>query len=199
MNNPSSITSHFFIFFSLKIHGKKADTFCVNNGSPIKSGMTRRNFMKKEKILTPEELKSRMDNHADFILVDVLPAHDYLKLHVTGAINIPLQELETKANQWLNRHIDIIVYSANHLCRGAEFAQEILSKMGFRVWALEGGLDSWLKNQFHVEGDPNYKPNVITAPPQAETQPKQPAKQSVVVPLQQPQQPKQQQPKKKAA
>jgi len=121
--------------------------------------------MKKDKHLTSEEFKSKIDNHEDFILVDVLSEQDYHQAHIRGAINIPLVELAVKANQWLHRAIDIIVYSAGPTCKGAEFSQEILGKMGFRVWTLEGGLDNWVKNNFPIEGDPNYKPHPILTRP----------------------------------
>lgn len=127
--------------------------------------------MKKNKTLTCEELKNKIDTHEDFILVDVLPEADYHKLHLKSAINIPLTDLEAKANQWLSRHIDIIVTSANHICKGAEFAQEILGKMGFRVWTIDGGLEEWVKHQYPIEGDFNYKPHPILTQP-ASLQPK---------------------------
>ena len=136
--------------------------------------------MKKNKTLTCEEFKNKIDAHGDFILVDVLSEQDHHKLHMTGAINIPLVELEAKANQWLSRHIDIIIYSANHICKGAEFAQEILGKMGFRAWTIDGGLEEWAKHQYPIEGDFNYKPQpILTLPaslqpkPVAETPPEQ--------------------------
>ncbi len=127
--------------------------------------------MKKNKTLTCEEFKNKIDMHEDFILVDVLSDPDFHKLHISGAINIALADLEAKANQWLSRHIDIIVYSANHICKGAEFAQEILGKMGFRVWTIDGGLEEWGKHQYPTEGDFNYKPQPILTPP-ASLQPK---------------------------
>ncbi len=128
--------------------------------------------MKKNKTLTPEELQAKIANHEDFMLVDVLGSADYHHAHINGATNIPLAELEAKGPQWLNRNIDIIIYSANGTCHGAEFAQDLLGKMGYRVWTLEGGVDQWIKSQFPVEGDPNYKPQPIDTRPANWSQPK---------------------------
>jgi rhodanese-related sulfurtransferase len=136
--------------------------------------------MKKEKTLTSEELKAKIDNHEDFILVDVLPHSDYARTHIQGAINIPLEELETKANQWLSHQIDIIIYSAGPRCRGGEFAQEYLAAHGFRAWRLHEGLEEWARKLYPLEGDPNYKPHDIVMnplapkPPKTETKPPQP-------------------------
>ena len=122
-------------------------------------------MIKTNKQLSPEELHGKMEMHEDFILVDVLSSKDYHTAHIQGAVNIPLEELVQKANQWLNRHVDIIVYSANGHCRGAEFAQEKLGKMGFRAWKLNGGLEEWMKEQYPIEGNPNHKPALITQKP----------------------------------
>lgn len=129
-------------------------------------------MIKKAKSLSTGEFKSKIDNHEDFILVDVLDSHDYRKIHIKGAMNIPLKELDTKAEQWLNRHLDIIVYSQGPNCKGAEFAQEILTPKGFKVWTLQGGLEAWIQNQYPVEGDLNHKPHPIMAKPATEAKPK---------------------------
>ena len=147
--------------------------------------------MKKNKTLTCEEFKNKIDMHEDFILVDILSEQDHHKLHLNGSINIPLADLEAKANQWLSRHIDIFVYSANPVCKGAEFAQEILGKMGFRVWTIDGGLEEWVKHQYSVEGDFNYKPQPILTEP-ASLQPTTVAP-AVTEPQKTPQAPEQQQ------
>lgn len=108
-----------------------------------------------------------MDTQGNFIVVDVLSKEDYAKAHIKGAINIPLDDLESKGDQWLTRQIDIIVYSANEKCKGADFAQEKLGTMGFRVWKLDGGLETWEKAHYPVEGDPNYHPHATTEKPKS--------------------------------
>ena len=43
-------------------------------------------------------------------LVEVLPATDYEKEHLTGAINIPLKELDQRAPHELERERPVILY-----------------------------------------------------------------------------------------
>jgi rhodanese-related sulfurtransferase len=43
-------------------------------------------------------------------LVEVLPATDYAKEHITGAINIPLKELDQRAPRELDRERPVVVY-----------------------------------------------------------------------------------------
>jgi rhodanese-related sulfurtransferase len=43
-------------------------------------------------------------------LVEVLPASDYGKEHISGAINIPIKELDERATRELERSRPVIVY-----------------------------------------------------------------------------------------
>jgi rhodanese-related sulfurtransferase len=43
-------------------------------------------------------------------LVEVLPATDYEREHITGAINIPLKELDERAPRELESERPVIVY-----------------------------------------------------------------------------------------
>jgi rhodanese-related sulfurtransferase len=43
-------------------------------------------------------------------LVEVLPAEEYEELHLPGAINIPLQQLDAESTQQLDRGRDVVVY-----------------------------------------------------------------------------------------
>ena len=52
----------------------------------------------------------RLINEEHARLVEVLPASDYEKEHITGAINIPLKELEERAPRELDRERPVIVY-----------------------------------------------------------------------------------------
>lgn len=43
-------------------------------------------------------------------LVEVLPAEEYQELHLPGAINIPLKQLDAESTQQLDPGRDIVVY-----------------------------------------------------------------------------------------
>jgi rhodanese-related sulfurtransferase len=52
----------------------------------------------------------RLISEEDAQLVEVLPASDYEEEHITGAINIPLKELDERAPRELERRRPVIVY-----------------------------------------------------------------------------------------
>ena len=53
---------------------------------------------------------TRLSREEDAQLVEVLPASDYETEHITGAINIPLKELDERAPRELERERPVIVY-----------------------------------------------------------------------------------------
>jgi rhodanese-related sulfurtransferase len=46
-------------------------------------------------------------------LVEVLPASEYAKDHLPGAVNLPLRQLEQQATAVLDRHRAVVVYCSD--------------------------------------------------------------------------------------
>lgn len=78
-------------------------------------------------------------NREDYVLLDVRTSEEYENGHVTGAINIPLDELREKLSS-LDRNKTIVAYCQVGL-RGY-VADRILSQNGFRVYNVTGGYKS---------------------------------------------------------
>jgi rhodanese-related sulfurtransferase len=53
---------------------------------------------------------SRLIAEENAQLVEVLPASDYQEEHISGAINIPIKELDERAPRELERGRPVIVY-----------------------------------------------------------------------------------------
>jgi rhodanese-related sulfurtransferase len=52
----------------------------------------------------------RLLEEEDGQLVEVLPAEDFAEEHISGAVNIPLKELDERAPRELERGRPVIVY-----------------------------------------------------------------------------------------
>ncbi len=59
------------------------------------------------------ELQRLLDDGAQ--LVEVLPADDYAKLHLPGAISIPLKELDAETTSKLSKSDPVVVYCFDYL------------------------------------------------------------------------------------
>lgn len=64
-------------------------------------------------------------------LVEVLPAEEYEELHLPGAVNIPLKQLDANSAQRLDSGRDIVVYCWDSLCDMSPRAAHRLLTLGF--------------------------------------------------------------------
>ena len=58
-------------------------------------------------------LRALIDRGAQ--LVEVLPAAEYRELHLPGAINVPLKQLDLRSTAELDRDRPVAVYCHDHL------------------------------------------------------------------------------------
>lgn len=92
------------------------------------------------KNIGPEELNDKMRSREDFLLLDVRTPQEHAAQAIEGSHLIPLQELDFRMNE-LPRQKEIVVY-----CRvgnRSAHACSYLSRMGYNVKNLEGGILSW--------------------------------------------------------
>lgn len=87
------------------------------------------------------QMNEIIKNNNKVVLLDVRSVQEYNEGHLNGAINIPLSELNSNANNLLNYDDIIIAYC--QMGSRSKKAASILNKMGYNnVYTLEGGLDS---------------------------------------------------------
>ena len=93
----------------------------------------------------PEDLIEKMETGKDFILLDVRTPQEHAAQAITGSYLLPLQELGHRMDE-LPKNKEIVVY-----CRvgnRSAHACSYLSRMGYKVKNLEGGIMTW--NQFET-------------------------------------------------
>ncbi len=88
----------------------------------------------------PEELIKKMKSGEDFLLLDVRTPQENAAQAIEGSYLLPLQELGFRLHE-LPRNKEIVVY-----CRvgnRSAYACSYLSRMGYKVKNLEGGIMLW--------------------------------------------------------
>ncbi len=104
------------------------------------------------KNITVKELKEKIDNKENFILLDVRYIDEYDQGNIKKSILIPYDELEERYEE-INAKKDstIIVY-----CRSgkrSKKAAKILDKLGYtHVINVLGGIAEWEENGYPVSG-----------------------------------------------
>jgi ArsR family transcriptional regulator len=96
-----------------------------------------------------EELLERTRDGLVTVL-DVRPADEYAAGHLSGAVNIPLSELETRIAE-LDPAQEIVAYCRGAYCVLSFEAVAALRARGFKVRRLEDGLPEWKASGLPVE------------------------------------------------
>ena len=92
-------------------------------------------------VISPKELKGRLDKGDKLVLVDVREEWEYSLAKLDGSILIPLGTLPQSFNQ-LNRDSEIIAIC--HMGMRSADATNFLIQQGFtNVKNLVGGIDAW--------------------------------------------------------
>lgn len=92
-------------------------------------------------IITPQELKGRLDKGEKFFLLDVREPWEFSMAKIEGSVLIPLGTLPDSLEQ-LSRDDEIVAIC--HLGMRSQSATEFLLQQGFmKVRNLIGGIDAW--------------------------------------------------------
>lgn len=92
------------------------------------------------KNIGPDELNEKMRSGEDIMLLDVRTPQEHAAQAIEGSYLLPLQELGYRINE-IPRDKEIVVY-----CRvgnRSAYACSYLSRMGYNVKNLEGGIMLW--------------------------------------------------------
>ncbi|MEC1376991.1 sulfurtransferase TusA family protein [Heyndrickxia oleronia] len=99
-------------------------------------------------ILSNEELEKKLEENADFVLIDVREVAEYVFNHIPNAISIPLEDLESRLDD-LNKEAEIAI-----ICRTgnrSDLAAQKLAVKGFKkVFNVVPGMSNWLGKTINI-------------------------------------------------
>lgn len=95
------------------------------------------------KNITPQAVKQTIDNQKPVILLDVRTREEFARGKIAGAINIPVDEVETKIETIIpNKTATIYVYCLS--ASRSPIAVEIMENLGYtNVYNMDPGLLGW--------------------------------------------------------
>ena len=92
--------------------------------------------------ITGEEAKELMDSTADYVLLDVREEDEFATGHIEGAILIPYESIEERAEEELpDKQQTILVYCRSG--RRSAIAAESLAALGYEDVRDFGGIIDW--------------------------------------------------------
>lgn len=104
-------------------------------------------------LISRDDLKAKIDQGDDFVLIDTLPETAYRKNHLPGAISIPSDDILAEAPARIpDRDADIVVYCGNGPCKRSSLSANRLRTLGYRkVRDYYEGKADWVSAGFPVE------------------------------------------------
>lgn len=104
---------------------------------------------------TPREAVSRSEllvrvRSGDAVVVDLRPSDEYEAGHITGALSIPLPELEARLAE-LPGDVEVVAYCRGPFCAMSPEAVALLERAGRRARRLEDGYPEWRLAGFPIE------------------------------------------------
>ena len=93
-------------------------------------------------MITQEEAKALMDSEENYVILDVRTEEEFAEKRIAGAILIPYDEIEARAEGELTDKAQLIlVYSRSG--RRSKIAAETLAKLGYTNVKEFGGINDW--------------------------------------------------------
>lgn len=102
---------------------------------------------KMYEVITQKEAKEIMDSEQDYIILDVRSEEEFKEGHIPGAILIPYEQIEDKAEDVLHdKDMQILVYCRSG--RRSKIAADALVQLGYTHVKEFGGIIDW---SFEIE------------------------------------------------
>ncbi|MHB9129515.1 MAG: rhodanese-like domain-containing protein [Armatimonadota bacterium] len=96
--------------------------------------------------ISRDDLVNKFQHGEPFVLVDVLSHEHFSRVHLPGAINVPVNVLRDLAPLLFGKHDQLIVYCVNFECSASPTAVRILTQLGFtNVLDFAGGIRDWIE------------------------------------------------------
>jgi rhodanese-related sulfurtransferase len=97
------------------------------------------------------DLKVALEAGENILLVDARSPEAFQKEHIPGAINIPHRKMNKETTTHLDRTALVVTYCDGIGCNASTKGALNMTKLGFRVKELIGGLEWWKRDGHKTE------------------------------------------------
>jgi rhodanese-related sulfurtransferase len=107
------------------------------------------------------DLFNALKNGEKIVPLDTRQSYAYENEHIPSALNIPHREMTFENTQHLDKSNTYICYCDGIGCNGSTKGALNMSKLGFKVKELIGGIEWWKFDGYATEGTKNSKQSGI--------------------------------------
>lgn len=98
------------------------------------------------------DLKVALEAGESIVVVDARSPQAYQKEHIPGAINLPHRTMNQETTKQIDKASLVVTYCDGIGCNASTKGALNMTKLGFRVKELTGGLDWWKRDGYKTEG-----------------------------------------------
>jgi rhodanese-related sulfurtransferase len=102
--------------------------------------------------IDPSDLFKALESGEDLIPLDARKPAGFENEHIPGAINIPHREMNEASTAHLDRSKTYVCYCDGIGCNGSTKGALNMSRLGFKVKELIGGMEWWKFDGYATEG-----------------------------------------------
>lgn len=103
------------------------------------------------------DLNEALKSGKNVVVIDARSQAAYQKEHIPGAINIPHRNMTKETIIHLDKHALIVTYCDGIGCNASTKGALNMTKFGFKVKELMGGLDWWKRDGYKIESGESAK------------------------------------------
>jgi rhodanese-related sulfurtransferase len=105
--------------------------------------------------MDPSDLYKALENGESVVPLDTRQSFGFDKEHIPGAINIPHRTMDENSTKLLDRTKTYVCYCDGIGCNASTKGALNMTKLGFKVKELIGGIEWWKFDGYATEGNDN--------------------------------------------
>ena len=119
------------------------------------------------------DLKVALDAKENIVVIDARSPEAFAAEHIPGAINIPHRQMTKEATASINKDSTVVTYCDGIGCNASTKGALAMTKLGFRVKELIGGIDWWRRDGYPTSSKiierikSTIKPKTVIPKPEA--------------------------------
>lgn len=102
--------------------------------------------------MDPADLYDALESSTSYIVIDTRQKHGFEKEHIPSAINLPHREMNKETTEHLDKSKTYICYCDGIGCNASTRGALKLTKLGFQVKELMGGIEWWKFDGYATQG-----------------------------------------------
>ncbi len=102
--------------------------------------------------MDPSDLWEALENNQNIVVLDARKTFGFDKEHIPTAINIPHREMTAESTKHLDKSKTYVCYCDGIGCNASTKGALNMTKLGFKVKELMGGIEWWKLDGYATEG-----------------------------------------------